>query len=129
MVINNYILYLQKILRRHKETKRLCIKIKTKKAVRYICKNKTGLLLILSLNDKLLSNYKYDQLIKHNYNVHFNIFILPPLKKLTLDNYWLTGFTQADGCFHISVVKSKTYNTGYSVRLEYSLKQNDKLPL
>jgi hypothetical protein len=88
------------------------------------------LLIILSLiNGKLLSNYKYDQIIKHNYSEHFNLSILPPLKKITLDNYWLAGFTQADGCFHISVVKSKTHNTGYSVRLEYSLKQNDKLPL
>jgi len=41
----------------------------------------------------------------------------------------LAGFTQADGCFHISVVKSKTHKSGYSVRLEYSLKQNDDLPL
>lgn len=105
-------------------------KIKDKKAVRYICKNKAGLIIILSLiNGKLLSNFKYDQLIKHNYNENFNLFILPPLKKLTLDNHWLAGFTQADGCFHISVVKSKTHKTGYSVKLEYSLKQNDKLPL
>lgn len=105
-------------------------KIKDKKAVRYICKNKAGLSIILSLiNGKLLSNYKYEQLIKHNYSEHFYISILPPLKNLSLDNYWLAGFTQADGCFHISVVKSKTHNTGYSVRLEYSIKQNDKLPL
>lgn len=105
-------------------------KIKDKKAVIYVCKNKTGLLIILSLiNGKLLSNYKYDQIIRHSYSEQFNISILPPLKKLTLDNYWLTGFTQANGCFHISVVKSKTHNTGYSVRLEYSIKQNDKLPL
>ncbi len=52
-----------------------------------------------------------------------------PSKKLSLDNYWLVGFTQADGWFHISGVKSKTHKTGYSVRLEYSLKQNDDLPL
>ncbi|KAF2206138.1 hypothetical protein CERZMDRAFT_115902 [Cercospora zeae-maydis SCOH1-5] len=56
-------------------------KIKSKKAVRYIC--------------------------KHN----------------------LAGFTQAHGCFHVSVVNSKTHKTGYSVRLEYSLKQNDDLAL
>lgn len=41
----------------------------------------------------------------------------------------MAGFTQADGCFHISVVKSKTHKTGYNVKLEYSLKQNDDLPL
>jgi hypothetical protein len=105
-------------------------KIKNKKAVRYICKNSTGLSIILSLiNGKLLSNFKYDQLINHNYTEYFNLTILPPLKRLSLDNYWLAGFTQADGCFHISIANSKTHKTGFSVRLEYSLKQNDSLPL
>lgn len=105
-------------------------KIKDKNAVRYICKNTNGLFIILSLiNGKFVSNYKYQQLIKHNYSEDFNINILPPLKKLSLDNYWLAGFTQADGCFHISVIKSKTHKTGYNVKLEYSLKQNDDLPL
>lgn len=105
-------------------------KIKDKKAVRYICKNKEGLFIILSLiNGKFVSNYKYEQLIKHNYSEDFNLNILPPLLSLSLDNYWLAGFTQADGCFHISLAKSKTHKTGYSVRLEFSLKQNDVLPL
>lgn len=105
-------------------------KIKDKKAVRYICKNKIGLSIILSLiNGKFVSIYKYNQLIKHNYSEDFNLNILPPLYTLSLDNYWLAGFTQADGCFHISIVKSNTHITGYSVRLEFSLKQNDDLPL
>lgn len=105
-------------------------KIKDKKAVRYICKNTNGLSFILSLiNGKLVSNFKYDQLIRHNYTERFNVVLLPPIKTLSLDNYWLAGFTQADGCFHISVAKSKTHKTGYSVRLEFSLKQNDDLPL
>lgn len=111
-------------------------KIKDKKAVRYICKNKEGLSIILSLiNGKFVSNYKYGQLIKHNYSEDFNINILPPLMSLSLDNYWLAGFTQAvspgggSGCFYISVVKSKTHKAGYSIRLEFSLKQNDVLPL
>lgn len=105
-------------------------KIKDKKAVRYICKNAKGLSIILSLiNGKFVSEFKYKQLIRHNYSEDFNINISPPLNQLFLDNHWLAGFTQADGCFHISVVKSKTHKTGYSVRLEYSLKQNEGLPL
>ena len=68
-------------------------------------------------------------MIKHNYSSYYQINILPPTNKVTLDNYWLAGFTQADGCFHISVVKSKTHKTGFSVRLEFSLKQNDSIPL
>ena len=41
----------------------------------------------------------------------------------------MAGFTQADGCFYISVVKSKIHKTGFSVRLEFSIKQNDDVPL
>ena len=105
-------------------------KIKATKAVRFICKNKTGLSIILSLiNGKFVSRFKYEQLIKHNYNKNFNFEILPPTKTITLNNYWLAGFTQADGCFYISIVKSKTHKTGFSVRLEFSIKQNDVLPL
>ena len=105
-------------------------KIKDKKAVRYICKNQKGLSIILCLiNGKLISHYKYNQLIKHNYSEDFNLKILSPLKKLSLNNYWLAGFTQVDGCFHIGVTKSKRHKTGYKVRLKYSLKQNDCLPL
>jgi hypothetical protein len=105
-------------------------KIKNKRAVRYICRNAKGMSMILFLiNGKLLSKYKYTQLINHNYSEDFNLTIFPPLNTLSLNNYWLAGFTQADGCFHISVVKSKTHKTGYSVRLEFSLKQNDVLPL
>jgi hypothetical protein len=63
-------------------------KIKNKKAVRYICKNAEGLFIILSLiNGKFVSNFKYHQLIKHNYSVDFNYTILPPRNSLTLDNY------------------------------------------
>jgi len=105
-------------------------KIKNKKAVRYICKHQKGLLFILYLiNGKLVSNSKYEQLIKHNYTDNFNISILPPSNKISLDNFWLAGFTQADGCFHISVVKSRTHKTGYSVRLEFSIKQKDEILL
>jgi len=62
--------------------------IKNKKAIKYICKNKQGLAIILSLiNGKFVSNFKYEQLIKHNYSEDFNINILPPLNSLSLDNY------------------------------------------
>jgi hypothetical protein len=63
-------------------------KIKDKNAVRYICKNKVGLFYILSLiNGKLVSKPKYEQLLKHNYSVDFNYYILPPSNIVALDNY------------------------------------------
>jgi hypothetical protein len=64
------------------------INIQNKKAVRYICKNKIGLENILYLiNGKLVSTFKYEQLIKHNYNKIFKDEILPPSNNLSLDNY------------------------------------------
>jgi hypothetical protein len=63
---------------------------KNKQAVRYICTNKKGLSIILSLiNGKLISPYKYEQLTvnSHKYSESFNIKILPPLKNLSLNNY------------------------------------------
>lgn len=105
-------------------------KRKDTKDVRYICKHKTGMSVIFSLiNGKLVSKFKYEQLIKQNYNKKFNRAILLPSNFISLENYWLAGFTQADGCFHISIFKSKTHKTGFNVKLEYSLKQNDIIPL
>ena len=75
-------------------------KIKDKKAVKYTCKHKKGLFYILSLiNGKLVSKSKYEQLILHNYSEDYNINILPPTNKLSLDNHWLAGFTQAQVVF------------------------------
>jgi hypothetical protein len=63
-------------------------KFKNKKVVLYICKHTKGLHYIVSLiNGKFVTNHKYDQLIKYNYSEDFNIKLLPPLKKLSLDNY------------------------------------------
>lgn len=85
---------------------------------------------ILSLIDgKLVSNAKYEQLLKHNYNTYFDFTLKSPLNKISLDNYWLAGFSQADGCFYVSIVKSNTHKAGYSIRLEFSLKQKDNLAL
>lgn len=98
--------------------------------VRYVCRHSKGLHYIISLiNGKLISTFKYKQLLNNNYSEWLSITILPPLKILTLDNYWLSGFTQGNGCFHISMPKSKSHSVGYSVRLEYSIKQKDPLPL
>lgn len=105
--------------------------IKGKKQVKYICNHSTGISLILSyINGKFVSKYKYEELINHSYNDEFNFNILPPLNKLSLDNYWLAGFTQTNGGFFINVLlNSEIEKTGYSVKLEYSLKHRDDLPL
>lgn len=48
----------------------------------------------------------------------FNTCLYP----VNMDHPWLAGFTVNSGCFNIRVVKSKSYEKGYGVVLEYTLK-------
>lgn len=45
--------------------------------------------------------------------------------KITLNNAWLSGFTDAEGCFICSVISSKQGNTVVTVR--YILSQKDDI--
>lgn len=95
--------------------------------LRYICNNTNGLSKILYLtNGKYIGDSKYEELIKHNYSYKFNFVISSPTNKLSLDNYWLAGFTQVGGFFKIPFKISKG---GFSVNLLYSLEHTDDLPL
>ncbi len=40
--------------------------------------------------------------------------------------YWFTGFTKAEGCFLVSVHKSKSYNIGYQTQLWFSVVQHKR---
>ena len=105
-------------------------KINEQKIVKYMCKHMKGLFYILSLiNGKFVGSSKYEELILYNFSEDFDINILPPVKTLSMDNHWLSGFTQVKGNFYINTVKSKNFKTKYSIRLEYSLRKNENLPL
>ena len=43
-----------------------------------------------------------------------------------LNPYWLTGFTDGEGCFSISIFKNKTLKSGYQVFPEFVLTQGAK---
>jgi len=43
----------------------------------------------------------------------------------TLDDAWLSGFTQGDGGFKIYIVKRENTRSGYRIRLRYYLDQKD----
>jgi len=107
----------------------------TNKAIRYGVWNKEGIIKILNLtNGKFFTKYKNEQI--HNYieyqKISFNI--LPSLYELypnqtyewknwILNNYWLSGFTDADGSFTIHMSESKTHKLGYNLKLEYKVVQ------
>jgi hypothetical protein len=105
------------------------LKLKNKNSVRYVLRHSEGLKRVISLvNGKFLTDNKIDQLLKHKYNIKFNITILPPTKFNLNSNHWLTGFTDADGSFVIHFAKSKTHKLRLSLRLEFKITQkNDKI--
>lgn len=39
-------------------------------------------------------------------------------------NYWIAGFVDAEGCFHVKTSKSKTHKLGLSVSLNFIVMQN-----
>jgi LAGLIDADG endonuclease len=49
-------------------------------------------------------------------NNNFNPNILNP--------YWVVGFIDGEGCFHVSVSKNKIMKLGYQVSLEFSITQH-----
>ena len=46
--------------------------------------------------------------------------------KTIIDPNWLAGFTAAEGCFMISIFKSKTLSTGFQVKLIFQLTQDSR---
>jgi hypothetical protein len=102
------------------------LNLKDKRSVRYVLIHFEGLKKVLSLvNGKFLFKDKINQLFKHQWNKNFDIVIQPPIKFDLLSNYWLAGFTDADGSFVITLANSKTHKSKINVRLEFKIKQNN----
>jgi LAGLIDADG endonuclease len=96
----------------------------TKNAVRYVISNCQGLKHVLDLvNGKFVDHAKIDQLKAHGYDTRFQVTLRPGVKKVTLDNYWLAGFLDADGSLGIFIAPSLTHKHKQSVRLEVKINQ------
>lgn len=54
--------------------------------------------------------------------------VVRPIVEVTnnMDPNWLVGFIEAEGCFYVSITKSKSCATGYQVRLEFILSQDSR---
>jgi hypothetical protein len=48
---------------------------------------------------------------------------------ITLQDAWLSGFTDAEGCFNVSVTANNRYTLGHVIKMRYLLDQKDSLIL
>lgn len=98
------------------------------RALRFVISSKAGLQrVILLCNGKFVGWHKFNQLLKHNYDKWLNIVLQEPKdENLALNNFWLCGFIEADGCFNITIRKCNTSITKTRVDLRLTMGQKDK---
>ena len=48
---------------------------------------------------------------------------------ITLQDAWLSGFTDAEGCFNVSITANSRYSLGHVIKMRYILDQKDSIIL
>jgi len=97
----------------------------------YRVRDKNNLITIINIfNGNLKTKAKIDQfklfLEAFNNKYETNILFIRCNNKVTLDNAWLSGFTDAEGCFTSSAYLSKITNK-YIVTVRYIVSQKDDI--
>lgn len=82
----------------------------------YRVRDKDNILKLISLfNGNIITKYKRIQFKlwvgAFNQKYKTNVSLVEPLSKISLNNAWLSGFTDAEGCFTCSLIKSKMWNS------------------
>lgn len=99
------------------------------RALRFVISSNAGLKHVLNLiNGKFVGVNKYNQLLKHDYASKLHIHLLPP-QPFALNNYWLAGFIEGDGCFNITIRKCATSKCKMRVDLRLTVGQKDRFIL
>jgi hypothetical protein len=79
--------------------------IKGKKAFNWVISDKKGAIMFLNLIDgHLRTKSKLDQIRKNMGKLLHSNYQQEPMTSNLLDSWWLTGFTDAEGCFYVQVV-------------------------
>ena len=98
---------------------------------RFIVRDQSSILLLFHLfNGNLHLKSKLDQLVKWSElwnsknNNKENLSVITELIKLSFNNSWFSGFTDAEGCFNVYISKSSK-----SISLRFIVDQKEGLPL
>lgn len=76
----------------------------------------------LAIEHRVLQLQKWINLLNQKTN---SIIPITKIRPITLSDAWLSGFTDAEGCFNVNITKNTRYNSGYVVQLRYMLDQKD----
>jgi LAGLIDADG endonuclease len=94
------------------------------------------LLLAYLFNGNLAINHRIQQLalwiqVLNNYsdNKDNTILLINRAVSITLQDAWISGFTDAEGCFNVSITSNTRYSSGHVVKMRYILDQKDKVIL
>lgn len=92
------------------------------------------LLLAFLFNGNLAVNNRIEQLSLwiNALNNHFGsdtIKLNNTPVSISLQDVWLSGFTDAEGCFNISITANSRYTLGHVIKMRYLLDQKDSLIL
>lgn len=102
---------------------------------RWIVDNPSHILLLAFLfNGNLAQNHRIEQLTKWVNSLN-NRFGNETIKLnntpviITLQDAWLSGFTDAEGCFNVSITTNSRYTLGHVIKMRYILDQKDNIIL
>ena len=99
---------------------------------RLIVDNTSHILLLAFLfNGNLAINHRIQQisLWVQALNSRFGantILLINTAVSLTLKDGWISGFTDAEGCFNVSITSNLRYSLGQVIKMRYLLDQKDK---
>lgn len=102
---------------------------------RWIVDNPSHILLLAHLfNGNLAQSHRIEQLAKwvNALNNRFGsdtIKLNNTLATITLQDAWLSGFTDAEGCFNVSITANSRYTLGHVIKMRYLLDQKDSVIL
>lgn len=90
---------------------------------------KSILILAHLFNGNLAINHRIQQLSKWivaiNAKTNDSMSLISEPIAISVRDSWLSGFTDAEGCFNVSVIANTRYSSGYVVRLRFLLDQKD----
>jgi hypothetical protein len=78
----------------------------------------------LAMDNRIQQLSLWVQALNHRFGVN-TIVLIDTAISVTLLDGWLSGFTDAEGCFNVSITSSTRYTLGHVIKMRYILDQKD----